>query len=123
MIKANDIRIGNIFKVREDAINTEHYPGDIIKWDLSDFSAIERGRLNYMDFDPIPLTPELLEKCGFELLVGDYDFDTYSKNGIEVWEHDEGYCHSYAFGGDVDHLHQLQNLYFVLTGEELEIKL
>lgn len=72
-------------------------------------------------YEPIPLTPEILEKCGFEFKpTGDEVYEQIWNNGsIELWEHDEGFCHSYANSGDVNYLHQLMNLNYALTGEEL----
>ena len=62
---------------------------------------------------PIPLTPEILEKCGFE---NSYKFGM-------VWHN---YLKRYAVvvnGESIENvpqnLHQLQNLYFALTGTEL----
>ena len=76
---------------------------------------------------PIPLTPEVLEACGFE--------------NREMWFYKERFCLGYITtdlhfqlewkideieGGwnllDIKYLHQLQNIYFALTGQELEYK-
>jgi hypothetical protein len=70
-------------------------------------------------YRPIPLTEEWLRKFGFE---------SYYKNGSEyqnknmylvkngdIWQ-------NLKIGVNLKYVHQLQNLYFALTGEELEIK-
>ena len=81
-------------------------------------------------FEPIPLTPEILEKCGFEnkkqnglfeLIIG-----RVRLNLIFVNSEDSVYFITSAassFGmvhfPHQRHLHQLQNLFYALTGEEL----
>lgn len=75
---------------------------------------------------PIPLTPEVLEKCGAYLKRCDH-FCNYYKLGILVIKRliieSVFYCDIKDFGEiEVKHLHQLQNLYYALTGKELEYK-
>lgn len=80
---------------------------------------------------PIPLTEELLLKCGFEELYSDSKGYIYGINGVKFLrcyfdtpsfsiETDEN---SELFDKPIDNLHQLQNLYFALTGKELKIEL
>jgi len=76
-------------------------------------------------FKPIPLTPEILEKAGFEKgieLTGSW---TYYLNETEIRFNGEAIlqvdCCDY--GKPIKYIHQLQNLYFSLTGEELAIEL
>lgn len=94
---------------------------------------------NPLPYSPIPLTPELLERCGFKwqdgyllislkyakLELGFYAgvadkmslFQTsIPGKGSQVTEIGFGENHP-------EYLHQLQNLYFALTGDELIIKL
>ena len=68
----------------------------------------------------IPLTEEILLKCGTSLGLGWYDFKPFEYNFTsgELW----------VFGSDVaithiKHLHELQNLYYSLCDEELNIEL
>lgn len=81
-------------------------------------------RFSEEDISPIPLTPEWLERLGFEkrLPHEGEDFTHWHYNGFEVWQHNEGFCHDFHFGGDVKYVHQLQNLFFALTGDELKPK-
>jgi hypothetical protein len=88
---------------------------------------------------PIPLSPEILEKCGFEkrsYKYGDYAWVKKNHKGrlfrLRVLN---GSLHStgndrFMYWADkggsipiVKDLHQLQNLFFALTGEELEVNL
>jgi hypothetical protein len=62
---------------------------------------------------PIKLTPQILEKCGFEFNGGYFIIPLKnSLYGIDKIKVGKGIF-----------LHQLQNLYFALTGEELDINL
>ena len=79
-------------------------------------------------FEPIPLTPEILEKCGFvEKLNRQWSF------GENPITHD--YMITVRYSKIIDgfyyqnahfrlrHLHQLQNLFYSLCGEELVVNL
>lgn len=80
--------------------------------------------------EPIPLTPEILEKAGFKWNIyhqafhrADFVYDLNSK-------HPEGSGYSLDTFRRVDcivqpikYLHQLQNIFYCLTGEELTINL
>lgn len=74
---------------------------------------------------PIPLTPEWMEQCGFNIRPGNRFYIFHNERVLfEYWLHDGSVVIEGAFfGGKIQHLHQLQNLYFALTGEELTIKL
>jgi len=86
-----------------------------------DFSRMEEFIECY---EPILLTPEILGNSGFEC---DDNFQ-YSNKECRLTKNANG---GFAFwigldGGylaDMYYVHQLQNLYFALMGEELEIKL
>lgn len=73
------------------------------------------------DYKPVPITPEWLARFGFK----EVKTHAYMKGdfGLEYFTHEGRF-----FSDNVEHLnqapvnfiHQLQNLYFALTGEELE---
>ncbi len=103
---ANELRIGNWFIEK----------GDVKQFD-GDFYHL-------LGCVPIPLSQKWLEKFGFE--YSEFE-DLYQKGGYDVDTKDNVYCHFYIneYGDwykDIEHVHQLQNLYFALTGEELTIK-
>lgn len=111
-MNANELRIGNWVTTFEDETPIQITP-----------RKFEVGVCRYgaQDFNPIPLTPEILEKAGFER----YAPMMYRlKNG---WHWITVDVNSAYINGKqlilLEHLHQLQNLIFALTGEELEIKL
>ncbi len=128
MIAANELRIGNIFK--NGVIESIPLAG----WNEDGFdvnlNAIAWCTLE--DLEPIPLEPEILEKCGF-VKINDTDFhkQLYKKENCDYYiclESNEMIKYGGSYGdyceiGDVEikYLHQLQNCYFVLTGNELEV--
>lgn len=77
---------------------------------------------NYEDIQPIPLTPEILLKCGARQLphgyfIGKLKF-TYEHNELSEFVRFH-YSGKIAY---IQYLHQLQNLYFALTNTELIYK-
>lgn len=94
--------------------------------------STSQGRL-FATMEPIPLTAELLIKFGFEFLESfDSPYEIYAHSKVdqfEVWNfNDEHWILDIADQAGIDmshfkHVHQLQNLYFSLTGLELEINL
>ena len=113
-MKAQDLRIGNWVLCEPNNASIER------TIDYEDF------RLAHFDserFEPIPLTKEWLVKFGFNF---DVNSGLYKKSGFEVEVFNIGvefYLGEYgSWFLFVEHVHQLQNLYFALTGEELEIK-
>jgi hypothetical protein len=127
-MKVQDFRVGNYVKsVLDDSI----YEIDL--WSLR---VIQDG--NYQNsyhpdvkvFEPIPLTRELLlkvgfDQCGYEFLFWEHDkIKGFQLAGINWVDEDipEYQFLNYEVGTkifSIHYLHQLQNLYFVLTGEEL----
>lgn len=127
-MEANELRIGNWIDTIHgfaivDSVNKNVYNSVFVK--LKGFSG------SYDKINPIPLTPEILENAGFKIInhIHGYSFYTMNREGrhnkdkpnIDIYQSNTLYC-----GYRVNHckyLHQLQNLYFTLTGEELKIEL
>lgn len=148
MIQPNQLRIGNLVDVpnkNQSPFRVDYFDdikvykqngtyrcepfGDIpahpLTWDLEQCSGI-------------PLTPEILEKVGFEKEErgSEERFD-----GVEIWwckgtfslysEYSDAFIYAtytrydgYGFkaGRMIKYLHELQNLYFAVEGEELQIQ-
>ena len=133
MIKANELRIGN------HVLDIEGIPGIITSLHRSGYCGIESDGDNYKvwplySVNPIPLTPEILEKCGFKKYSHEPGYslgsdekdeicDEYSFGKLTIMDWGNGFVLSNSFSFDLrielKYLHQLQNLYFALTGEEL----
>ncbi|HYH15344.1 MAG TPA: hypothetical protein VD794_08990 [Flavisolibacter sp.] len=79
--------------------------------------------------NPIPLTPELLEKAGFEKKKGHFNnaitMHYYNMGAISLMLGPDGiyYFFTTTSNTPLPYLHQLQNLVFALTGKELTINL
>ena len=84
---------------------------------------------------PIPLTSEWLEKFGFDpayhKLTGEHSHlpTRYNLNGFQIYiqyyHGSEETCYYELEMNpaiEIKHIHQIQNIYFALTGEELTIK-
>lgn len=126
-MKIEELRIGNLVKL----VFEESQKESIIEWDEVDFFQY-KVRLKHLQ--PIPLTEELLLKFGFEEKVfrdnEDLSFDRFSKKGFAIERlNDEDFFISENidqmignFDIKIKSVHQLQNLYYALTGEELTLK-
>lgn len=128
MIQSNELR----------RMNWVQYAGTADTVKCIDFNMVhltQSSSLEYRDLEPIALTVELLEKIGF---VKDEDAGNwhcsehtiYSCMGESVGVKDDyiGWYFSaqddfYSYFKKLDSLHQLQNLFFAITGKELEITL
>lgn len=118
-MKASDLRIGNLVEQGEvrGIINFRVFVGD--------------EAIHISNIKPIPLTEEILLKCGFEnnydVLYFYLDNDNYSlcynPKGFFISTFDDDEQISSINVPDFKHLHQLQNLYYAITNQELEIKL
>lgn len=83
----------------------------------------------YNQFDeflkPIPLTVEWLDNLGFKYFVQRSRFEKrFSKRQVFGIVKNKDYyaADRYIHISKIEYVHQLQNLYFALTGEELKIK-
>lgn len=104
--------------------------------DLRKNKTLPSGRYIIEDIEPIPLTEEWLEKFGFDKGTSEDGEDvmiylnSHWKFILEYYNfcqpsEDNGYYLIEYLGQleiQIKHIHQLQNLYFALTSEELTIK-
>jgi hypothetical protein len=150
MINARELRIGNLVMVKEKVISSTmrkvieghvvssfdidqivkvHTISDLLNEQHADNISGDIWGIEYENCNGIPLTEEWLIKFGFikiseisfHMPINEHKYFTmvYSKNAKK-------YTFPYTHGIDTlisfEYVHQLQNLYFALTGTELEIK-
>ena len=119
-MKANELRIGNYLNGKQGhVIVTEIRTNNIVKIQ-DNTSSFDVGTC----LVAIPTTTEWLLKLGFKY---NESSSLYEKRGYDVDIKDGEYCHFYIpeFGDwyqDTEYIHQLQNLYFALTWEELKLE-
>lgn len=134
-MKANELRIGNWVKIddgigRVIALSSFEHLGLEIKPEPNQTVMVGDKLFDYpeSELSPIRLSEEILIKCGFRKVnhINGFSFYTLSnskknKAHIDIYDHQTIY-----FGYHVSHckyLHQLQNLFFALMGEEIKIEL
>lgn len=123
VLKASDLRIGNKLLFLGDVVtfkNITEFREDGIFWIKTFEPKIESKNFH---FKPIPLTEEWLLKLGFTKLDGCFGFET--QRGNLIIEEDlceiTGDYNDIGFNSPCKYVHQLQNLYFALTGSELTV--
>lgn len=119
-MEARELRIGNwvhdgygYWKI-VDEINTDRIDGTDIE-----------------NINPIPLTPEILEACGFKNTTTNHgllvlDIPDNPIGFLQNIRHGHGFKIRVGIAScevNIQYLHQLQNLYFALCGEEITVNL
>jgi len=104
----------------------EIYTGKKENWENRNQSISMKVKKSIKNLKPIPLTEEWLIKIGFAKInhINGYSFYSLSKSKINKCHIDIYDSKTQYMGYSVKHckyLHELQNLYFVLTGLELII--
>lgn len=123
MIKKNDLRLNNL-----------------IKWNglVQKITAIAFGNclldkhptadypVELIEIEPIPLNEKILLNCGFKQRKSCFGYWIYEimfhQTVFSVEEVDSGLCYfyiEYTYVTQTRYVHELQNLYFSITGEEL----
>ena len=106
-MKVQELRIGNYL---ERDVFLRHV---VVKIDARNIFDIWKETKEYQ---PILLTEERLLKFGFEKKGTNAIF--WTLNNVDVWELNGGFANDLDL--PIQYVHQLQNLYFALTGEELK---
>jgi hypothetical protein len=133
-MKSNELRIGNI------CVDLHGYVCKIISIEAGNYQArkmiplmmhpVFQGPDAIEAIKPIPLTEEWLVKFGFDIKtdldIGRhcYENDIGKYNDSKHFEYiissgDDSHGGWWYYTKEIEYVHQLQNLYFALTGEEL----
>lgn len=124
-MEAKELRIGNLYLNYDiTSIVDADFIGRLV-------SIEKRGKIA-IDVSPIPITAEWLERLGFvktngywlydrskELghRLGDFSVKEYDSTQMRIWS---GACYCGII--HCQFVHQLQNLFYILTGGELTLK-
>ncbi len=123
MINARELRIGNL--IYENTIDLEN--GNMVDVIITvEPNSISQCYQRTNSFKPIELTEDILIKCGF-IRDGISDDEIWQKwYDVSCFKIIKGTTDYYIIPCyptcRIKYLHQLQNLYYALTGKELEIK-
>jgi hypothetical protein len=114
-MKASELRIGNYFKhsLFEDYLEIQ----SISESGLCSAKEVNGG-FEIEHTNPIPLTEEWLLKFGFE--TNDVRYWQISAFRLHINRYGEWIFKVETFEQEIKYVHQLQNLYFDLVGEELK---
>lgn len=137
-MEAKELRIGNYIRVKgetNNALLVRCLDGKLIRTNYLSLQSCE--------FEPIPLTEEWLVRFGF-IKKCDYEQQDWewgklsilnSRRGVGLYNYTgdrylDYWCITFREDvgcgwcdlNEIEYVHQLQNLYFALTGEELELK-
>ncbi len=119
-MKPQDLRIGNYIQDFED--KPYYFQIESIENNNGDYWVTYRdGSISCIvdALEPIPLTEEWLLKFGFEKIQFHIP-DKYDNGKLRIKKDERGFwiiaCYNFIL---ITSVHQLQNLYFALTGEEL----
>ena len=113
-MKASELRIGNYIFLTKD-VNKSYV-----------ITKTSGAIIDYIECEsvlskPILLTEEWLLKFGFEKGSLIYKNDSFNLNGEIVFKGENSFRY-FGLETKIKYVHQLQNLYFALTGYELTIK-
>lgn len=113
-MNANELRIGNL-TYRIEVNNKNNTVIDDIT--IYDMERIQESQTKTFIYKPIKLDEEWLSKFNWN----GYNPLHFNSN-FEIDKQGRLYCNSDYKGVNVNYVHQLQNLYFALTGTELTLK-
>lgn len=138
-MEISELRIGNYVRTVENCYLQCNFFGfdEIIFSDngyVLRLYPLKENRNNFIDLllkdaDPIPITEDILTKCGF---VATHNFQIQKQTLFTKEDFWILYNHRSGFWGlmmnerivcEIKFLHQLQNLYFDLTGNKLYVAL
>jgi hypothetical protein len=118
MVDAFECRLGNIIRLYLDDSNYNDFP-----LELPDFNLLARNQQNRGVYAPVPLTDKIIKDCGFHAYDdGEFVHPLFSWFVVKFEPRFNGYkltALSAKYQAPLQYLHQLQNLFYVLTRTEI----
>jgi hypothetical protein len=113
-LDSHEIRLGNSYKIE---LGDGTYKIGLIN--LEDIESLLDDEIDDF-YQALEISEEWLIKVGFKQYGLAGDSKCYSLNDIDIWIY--SYDHIVFGKWELKYAHQLENLYFALTGEELTYK-
>lgn len=126
-LKASTLRLGNLINVGGSSIDTyQTYKPQKVTIELLReilVENLERPDAVLSVFQPIELTNRWLSRLGFRTTRQQ---DVYGKNRLRIWGNLAGLTEAdspaaHYIPNAIKYVHELQNLYFAMYGEELTL--
>jgi hypothetical protein len=135
-MNANELRLGNLVLYSNDSMQCKITEIDGLGMSVEVLATYEITWIELDQFEPIHLSPEILGKCGFvlnrnnELSIEINDIASHLElmRGVDGFYYPsftqtpQGDEERTVYFNRINSLHQIQNLYFSLCGEELNYK-
>ena len=126
-MKSNELRIGNLVMYSNGNILFKVI--GISEFGIDIENKVEKTYIEYDEFEPILLTKEWLLNLGFKKDVD----GSFMKNDISIFldkrfktnlflQENQDNFKWFSYECKIQYVHQLQNLYFALTSDELIFK-
>ena len=133
MINPKELRIGSCVMHEDEFVIVDSITDKGINLYVTEKDRnVTFSVLKFEDLEPISLTPEILDKCGFELnysrnsYVMSDNIETGLNNEFQLDSSNDGFIpmvnNEYSVGENIKFLHELQNKFFDWYKKELEIK-
>jgi hypothetical protein len=108
--------------MKEEELRIGNYVGDEDGW----IFRLSTGKEIHDGWNPVPLNKHRFKQMGFEKAVrfDDYKQQNVWRNGsfsVSIWDNGDWF-YDY-FGGNIQvfYVHQVQNIYYAMTGRNLEL--
>lgn len=118
-MKAKNLRLGNLITNKEGEIETVFTLHD--KY-INGYDG-ESGLLpdDESDYNGVKLTEKWIIELGLKRIPeNEYTLDSYDLAGFKLWMNKGKFLFINKI--NIEYVHQLQNLFFALTGTELDVK-
>jgi hypothetical protein len=124
-MKPKELRIGNYVLIRDYLLIVSGLTWDETEGTYEVVYHNNRASQPIKNFKPVPLTEHWILKFGFKPKYEDQEDNLiYEKNNLLITKDkfkEEFYLElNMSVESELKYVHQLQNLYFVLTADELE---